>query len=243
MSIDQPTDDQIREAVRDHYSYTEIIRALDRSPAGSRFRWIKAHIKRLELDISHFKTNSERVKELHQKGAYSYEAKIPHEKFFSQESTCYTGKNIKNRILKEKLLEYKCHECNLLTWRDKPLTLHLDHINGDFMDNRLENLRFLCPNCHSQTPTYCRGGRLKVKNKCACGRLLSRHAKKCFDCYATPIVQKAEVYTKSPKKKIDYGDPAKLLASCHESSFVAVGKSFGVSDNAIRKHLRKHNLL
>lgn len=49
----------------------------------------------------------------------------------------------------------RCEICNLDTWLEKPLILHLDHINGDSNDNRKENLRFICPNCHSQTSTYC----------------------------------------------------------------------------------------
>jgi Zn finger protein HypA/HybF involved in hydrogenase expression len=71
-------------------------------------------------------------------------------------------------ILRDKLIEYKCKECGIDEWRGKPLNLELDHINGINNDNRLENLRFLCLNCHSQTETY-RGrnrntGRIKVQD-------------------------------------------------------------------------------
>lgn len=65
--------------------------------------------------------------------------------------------NIKHRLLKAGLLKKSCYECDLFSWRGKPLSLHLDHKDGDNQNHRLENLRLLCPNCHSQTPTY--GGR------------------------------------------------------------------------------------
>ena len=62
---------------------------------------------------------------------------------------------IRRCILQHNLLEHVCAECGLGTiWDEKPLTLHLHHINGNEHDNRLENLTWLCPNCHSQTSTY-----------------------------------------------------------------------------------------
>ncbi|VBB18632.1 HNH endonuclease [Yasminevirus sp. GU-2018] len=62
------------------------------------------------------------------------------------------------RLLDEKMLENKCYDCGIdPNWMGNPLSLQLDHINGVHNDHRIENLRLLCPNCHSQTPTF--GGR------------------------------------------------------------------------------------
>ena len=65
-----------------------------------------------------------------------------------------TRAGIRKRIIKENLIKYACNECGLNEWKGQKLALHLDHIDGDRWNHRLENLRFLCPNCHSLTETY-----------------------------------------------------------------------------------------
>jgi len=62
--------------------------------------------------------------------------------------------SVRKQIIQNKLIEYKCEKCQIYTWEGQKLSLHLDHINGKNWDHRLENLRFLCPNCHSQTNNY-----------------------------------------------------------------------------------------
>jgi DNA-binding CsgD family transcriptional regulator/5-methylcytosine-specific restriction endonuclease McrA len=73
----------------------------------------------------------------------------------------YRGRsNLKWRLIKEGLKQNRCERCGLTAWLGEPLTMALHHINGDRLDNRLENLELLCPNCHSQTETFAgRNGR------------------------------------------------------------------------------------
>lgn len=75
-------------------------------------------------------------------------------------STQASRRKLRKALIAEGV-EYRCSECGIDEWRGYPITLALDHINGDSRDNFRENLRFLCPNCHSQTETY--GGRNKTK--------------------------------------------------------------------------------
>lgn len=67
---------------------------------------------------------------------------------------CKKRSAVRRRLLEEGILRDECYECGITRWFGTKLTLHLDHINGINDDNRIENLRMLCPNCHSQTETF-----------------------------------------------------------------------------------------
>ena len=74
----------------------------------------------------------------------------------------YTTAKVKKRLIDEGYMKCECVWCGVKdTWNGKPIVLHLDHINGVNNDHRLENLRLLCPNCHSQTDTYAGKGKRK----------------------------------------------------------------------------------
>jgi hypothetical protein len=80
-----------------------------------------------------------------------------------------TSRNhLKTRLVRSRLKQNRCEQCGIIEWKGKPLNMALHHVNGDGTDNRLENLRFLCPNCHSQTENY--GGRNGHRRRGAGGR-------------------------------------------------------------------------
>jgi len=80
--------------------------------------------------------------------------KLSQDQIFTENSPC-DDKTVKKHFLKKLgTAGYKCTWCSISSWLGKPITLQLDHIDGDHRNNRLPNLRLLCPNCHSQTDTY-----------------------------------------------------------------------------------------
>lgn len=75
------------------------------------------------------------------------------EQMFAPDTHRHRGQ-LKQRLVRAGLKEYRCERCSVSEWREHPLALALHHRNGDRLDNRVENLELLCPNCHSQTDTF-----------------------------------------------------------------------------------------
>lgn len=132
---------------------------------------------------------------------------------------------------------YKCSICGVSSWNGDSLTLRLDHINGHNKDNRVSNLRWLCPNCDSQQSTYC-GRNLSYKapkKHCLmCGaELRGRKPSYCWECYLK--IRKTQRKVERPKKE-------ELFEMLKESNFSKVGERFGVTDNAVRKWCKDYGL-
>jgi 5-methylcytosine-specific restriction endonuclease McrA len=83
-----------------------------------------------------------------------WQKRIPLEEILQGKHPTYQTYKLRNRLIKNNILEYKCKVCNISSYLGKHLSLELDHINGIRHDHRLSNLRLLCPNCHSQTSTF-----------------------------------------------------------------------------------------
>lgn len=141
---------QLRKIVNESKSRNEVLTKLNKNNSSGSYKSLNRVFIKFNIDISHFMNRSEMSKQI-----YSKKELTNKEIFIKNSSTSRT--TIKKRILKYDLLEYKCFKCNQNGyWNGENLVLILDHINGINNDNRLENLRFACPNCNSQLPTHCK---------------------------------------------------------------------------------------
>lgn len=150
------TKNELREAVRKSFSFRQVLAKLGLREAGGNYEQIKKYIKEYNLDTKHFKG---RGWNLGLRGIGK--PIIPLKKILTKNSSFQSFK-LKKRLFAAGLKPQHCEQCG---WEVKTeggyLPLELDHINGDRHDNRLENLRILCPNCHSLTRSH-RGRRGKV---------------------------------------------------------------------------------
>ena len=144
------------------------------------------------------------------------------------------SKTLKSRLVRERPLTETCSLCGLEPiWHGKHLQLHLDHINGQHLDNRLENLRLLCPNCHSQTATYAgrksESGRISHRQTpcSSCGQLKPNNGKQrvCAQC------------SQFARRKVERPNLETIRQEVEKLGYTGTGRIYGVSDNAVRKWL------
>lgn len=150
-------DDEFVDLVKNSLNIKEVLFKLGLTTTGNSWGYseVKRRMEALGLSYRDFRNKNISNDNFTSK-------RISNEVLFSDH--CKHSRNaLRKRIIQNNLLEYKCAICGLSEWNGKKLSLELDHINGINYDNRLENLRFLCPNCHSQTSTY--GSRNQQVNK------------------------------------------------------------------------------
>jgi hypothetical protein len=221
--------------VKDSNTYTEVYKKLGISKSSPKSnRWLKSIIEEFKIDISHFTTSEKRI------GIYNKE----------KSDILYASGDISNgtRINTSKLrsfmkyhnIEERCNVCKLNDWMDQPLRLDIDHINEDSTDNSINNLQFVCPNCHRQkTIPFVKSsginnifrGKLYTPSFCSkCNKELSKKVKFCKSCCKQGLF------------KIEWPTDEDLQKMLWEMPTTSISKLLNVSDAAIGKRCRVRKL-
>lgn len=209
-------------------TFTAIFKKFELCVAGSALRLLKRQLTEFGIDYAHIPQGRDANR--------GRKFRSPTNKLSStivlQENSDHSRATARRCILRECLLEYKCKLCDQgSVWNGSKLTLNLDHINGIRNDHRLVNLRFLCPNCDSQSSTY--GGRnITYYHYCDCGNKVVKRQRKCSSC---KLHNKKLRPTRSPSKE-------ELSVLIWQLSALEIGKRFGVSDVAVAKWCKKFGL-
>lgn len=139
--------------VKESQSMGHLLELLGIVKAGGNYSTMRQRIRELNIDTTHWE-KTKRQRQGWQRGKIGWR-EIPLSEILVERSTYKGGTHkLKLRLIRAGLLQKKCYGCQLTEWREFPIPLELEHINGDRFDCRIENLTLLCPNCHTLTPTY-----------------------------------------------------------------------------------------
>lgn len=248
MSRYKFSDSDFIDAVKSSFSIRDSLKKLGHAPHGGSYKTFHLRVRKLNLDTSHFTGQG------HLRGKrHCWSNKIKLEHLLITNSSVSLSTKHKQRLINEKLIENFCVKCGIKDlWNNEPIVLHLDHINGDHFDHRIDNLRLLCPNCHSQTKTYCSKNNLLREPKIRKSEFVPQEKKKCTECGSRirdiRYSSCKKCYIKNIDKLRTYKTPTKinwptieeLKTKLETMSYLQLGKELGISDNAIRKHIKKN---
>lgn len=206
--------DKLLEIVNKSKFLKNVLLSLGYKPAGSTFRALKERLKLENINYSHFKENFNNLKK-----NIKLKKSTPLDKILISNKK-YNRTSLKQRLIKENRIKNECSFCGLRNiWNNKPIVLQLDHINGINDDNRIENLRLLCPNCHTQTEHFAGRNTKRFRNKKV----------KNGNSPEQRILRRKVI--NRPSKDI-------LEKDIKELGYCGTGRKYGVSDNAIRKWIK-----
>jgi hypothetical protein len=224
------TVDELRQAVDASECLSDVLRRLGLRPAGGNHRNILGWIDRLGISIDHFDPDV---------GRRRPRGRRPLAEILVEHSSA-SRQHLKARLYAEGLKARRCELCGQgEEWNGRLMSLILDHINGVADDNRLENLRIVCPNCAATLDTHCgRNTRLERRECERCGvSFAPRFGPQRF-CSTNCATRAPRTFRGVPhpeRRKVERPPYEQLIAEVKENGFLATGKHYGVSDNAIRK--------
>jgi hypothetical protein len=229
------TESEARAAIAASLSYSEALRRLALRPAGGNHRTLRKYAEEIwHIPTDHFDPDAARRKSLRHEP-------IPLDEVLIEGST-YSRRSLKARLYATGLKHRQCELCGQgEEWHGRRMSLILDHVNGIATDNRLSNLRIVCPNCAATLETHC-GRNLRVTRACVrCGapfRPKSRTQRHCS--MACGGHSEASQAAQRAARRVERPPYEQLVREISETSYLAVGRKYGVSDNAIRKWLRQY---
>jgi transposase-like protein len=225
----------LRAAIDQAECWSDALRLLGYQPKGHNYRTLKRYVSAWNISTAHFDPNAGRRRA-------GPTQRTPLEDVLVQNST-YPRSKLKGRLLTEGLIAPRCEFCGQdEIWRGKRMSLVLDHINGVSNDNRLANLRMVCPNCAATLDTHC-GRNLPQQRACpGCGERFvpnnHLHRYCSMKCWGSVAKQLYRGIPHHDRRKVERPSHEQLLADLESMSYCAVGRKYGVSDNAVRKWLR-----
>ena len=235
------SEQELRHAIANARSWSETLRNMDRCPTGNNWRTIKQYAARWQISTAHFDPNAASNEAL-RRGAQKAK---PLEEVLVENST-YSRSALKRRLYEVGLKEPVCELCGQgENWRGRRIALILDHMNGIRNDNRIENLQIVCPNCAASLETHCGRAKEKLDRARTCQRCGKPFQAKYRDhryC-SRECGQRLKPNIRGPKperRKVERPPHDQLLREVKRLGWSAVGRKYGVSDNAIRKWIRAY---